>query len=176
MWREPRWRGDLEQVEMAGEVGADIVARMLDRMAHAGLGAEMDDIVEVGPGQRLVQPLMVGEIDLEEAECAGAELAQLGEPVRFQPGVVISVEIVDADHPVAALEQPPGDVVADEAGDAGDECRGHGTHRSRSAGSSVSRQMPWRSASKALGAASAATFSGPSSRYGLWGTAARMTS
>ena len=38
--------GELEQVEMADQVGLDIGARILDRIAHARLRAEMDDPVE----------------------------------------------------------------------------------------------------------------------------------
>ena len=39
--------GQLEHVEMADQVGLDVGVRILDRIAHPGLGAEMDDPVEL---------------------------------------------------------------------------------------------------------------------------------
>ena len=60
--------GDFQQVEMADEVRGDIGARIVDRIADAGLRAEMDDAVEGQSGQRGVERRMVGEIDMEEAE------------------------------------------------------------------------------------------------------------
>ena len=51
--------------------------------------------------------------------CLGRLDAELAQPVELQPHVVVGVEVVDADHVVPLTEQPPGDVVADEAGRAG---------------------------------------------------------
>ena len=65
--------GELEHVEMAGEVGRDIGARIVDRIADPGLRAEMDDAVELGAAERRVERLVIREIDLREAECAAVQ-------------------------------------------------------------------------------------------------------
>jgi hypothetical protein len=43
-----------------------------------------------------------------------------GEARLFERGIVVGVEVVDADDRLAAVEQRPRDVVADEARRAGD--------------------------------------------------------
>ena len=47
MCSAPPMPRDLEQVEVAGEVGLEIGARVLDRIAYARLRAQMDDAVEL---------------------------------------------------------------------------------------------------------------------------------
>jgi hypothetical protein len=101
----------------------------------------MDDPVEFERLQALVERLPIGEIDLEKVERAGRGALQFGQPVALERRIVISVEIVDADDTLAALQQPPRDMIADETRGAGDE-RGQGTHRDTPWGSSRSRQMP----------------------------------
>ena len=68
MWLEPRCRASFEQVEMAGQIGGDIGARIVDRITHPGLGAQMDDAVEFECRQRAIERLMVGEVDALEAK------------------------------------------------------------------------------------------------------------
>jgi hypothetical protein len=63
----------------------------------------------------------VGQVQKFEAE-AGGGLGQgfkRGQPVLFQPHVIVVVAIVDAYHSVPVSQQPPGQVIADEAGNAG---------------------------------------------------------
>ena len=62
----------------------------------------------------------VGEVELARSG-SSAGCRRLREPRLLQRHVVVVVEIVEADDFVAALEQPLGDVEADEAGGAGDE-------------------------------------------------------
>ena len=93
-------------------------------MAHAGLGGQMDDAVDVAMpvGQRQ-HGFAVGNVGLEEGEAL--VLAQRLQAGELQDRVVVGAEIVDADHRLAARQQGAGDVAADEAGGAGDE-DGHG--------------------------------------------------
>ena len=109
--------GDLEQREVAGEVRPDIAVRIDERMADARLRAEVDDPIDRVAGEGCVEGGHVAEVDLGEGEVA----AQPGEPVALEPGIVIGVEVVDADHRLAAREQRRGDRRPDEPGDAGDE-------------------------------------------------------
>ncbi len=69
--------------------------------------------------EQRVHPGAVREVELDEAE--PRVLAQDREPRFLQRRVVVVVEVVETDHLVAAIEEPAGDVKADEAGRAGDE-------------------------------------------------------
>ena len=68
---------------MADQIGGRIGVRVLDRIAHAGLRAEMHDALDLDAAQRGVERRPVGEIQLDEAKIA-AEPPQLGEPVALQ--------------------------------------------------------------------------------------------
>ncbi len=113
--------GDLQDVEMPRDVRRGIGAGVLDRIAHASLGAEMNDAIKRHIGQGLVQGALVGEVDPDELEPVPAMRGELRQPRLFQRDAVIIVEIVDTDDGVAAREQAPGHVIADEAGRAGHE-------------------------------------------------------
>ena len=116
MCRDRRCRAQLEHVAMADEVGLHVGCRVLDAVADAGLGAEVDDAVEARcASARRFSAVGIGEIDPLEAE-AIAELAREAvEPRPLQRGIVIIVEIVDPDDLVAALEQGARGGRADEA-------------------------------------------------------------
>ncbi len=90
-------------------------------MAHAGLRREMHDL---GKAMRLEQfrhSLAVGNVQLLEPEAGKClELRNAG---RFQPRIVIGVEVVEADDVIAVRQQAPRNVHADEPGRAGDENR-----------------------------------------------------
>ena len=93
----PPLPGELEHVAMADEVRLDIGGRVLDAVAHAGLRAEVDDAVEpVGVGQRF-QRVGIGEVDPLEAEALAEMLREAVEAGLLERGIVISVEVVDAD-------------------------------------------------------------------------------
>ena len=80
----------------------------------------MDYAREFGmAGEEIAGGRLVGKIDAVEFEAlATIELGQAG---SLQFGVVIGIEIVDADHRFAAIEQAPGHVKSDKAGRAGDQ-------------------------------------------------------
>ena len=58
----------LEKRQMTHQVGPGISHRVIDRIAHPGLRAEVDDRVDFLPIQRLLQRSVVGEIELVEVE------------------------------------------------------------------------------------------------------------
>ncbi len=119
--RHPGAAAFLEQVQGAREVGVGVGVRVLDRVAHAGLGGEMDDVAEAVGVEQPRQRRAVGEVDSLEGE-AGVP-AQLVEPGLLQGRVVVGAEVVDADDGDARAQQPLGQVEADEAGGARDEHR-----------------------------------------------------
>jgi len=85
----------------------------------------MDDAAQI-----LVMPdkgedaVTVGNIELGEGKARIS--AQQGQARLLQPHIVVIVEVVDADYPIAALEQRPGDVKADEPGSTGEKDRHNG--------------------------------------------------
>ena len=85
------------------------------------------DNVEVVFLEQAVNPFLVGQVTLDEAECMLRMLRRLRrnlpQPVLLQRRVVIVVEIVQPDNPerLLALQQPQGQIRPDEPGCAGDE-------------------------------------------------------
>ena len=108
----------LQQVQMAGNVGPHIGARVLQRIAHACLRGEVQDAVHAVEPQP-VHRLVIGNVGAQEGKAGQA--VQPGQPGALQHRVVVAVEIVDADDGFAACEQGGGRMHADKAGDAGDE-------------------------------------------------------
>ncbi len=108
----------LEDVEEAGDVRADVLVRIDQRVAHAGLRSEVHDAIELLGSEELIDIRAVGDVELVERESRKLELLQ---PRQLEVDVVVVVQVVQPDDGVAALEQAPRDVHADEAGGAGDE-------------------------------------------------------
>ena len=106
---------------MPDQVGADISGGIFNAIANPGLGAEMDDVVELRLTERSIQRFSIGEIRLDEAEAIAEAALELREPRLLEPGIVIIVEVVDADDVAAALEERVRRCESDEAGAAGDE-------------------------------------------------------
>jgi hypothetical protein len=110
---------NLEHVDVADEVRLDIGARVLDRIAYAGLRAEVDDAIEFASLERTPNRLVVREVDPFELETPGTAHSQLREAVFLQSRIVTVVDAVDADDVVAASQQPARNTKADEAGSSG---------------------------------------------------------
>ena len=108
-----------EDVREADDVALDVRVRVGQRVAHAGLRREVHDLVELLARKQRVHAGAVGDVELHEAK--GRVRGQPREPVALYLRVVIVVEIVQADHHVAAGQQNLRDMHADEAGCAGDQ-------------------------------------------------------
>ena len=122
----------LEDVGEADEIGVDIGVRIDQRMAHARLRREMDDMGKAVTLEQRGHALAVGEIELGELEAV--ELGELREPRLFQLGIVVVVDVVEADHGLAVLQQPPRHMKPDEPGGTGDENGIYSRHRSMPSG------------------------------------------
>ncbi|MCY1441872.1 hypothetical protein D9M71_582110 [compost metagenome] len=96
-----------------------VILRLLDGVPYAGLGSEVDDLLEGVAGEQFEQSGLVGDIQALEAE-AGAGRQPI-EPRLLERHAVVVVEVVDADHLMAFRAQAQGGVEADEAGGAGDQ-------------------------------------------------------
>lgn len=109
----------LKDVNEADEVGIHVGVRMIERVPDAGLGREVDDALRALAGEVIGHRRAVSDVELDEAE--PHLFAQGLEPILFEARVVVVVQIVDAEDPIASAEQLEACVEADEAGSAGDQ-------------------------------------------------------
>lgn len=119
----------LEYVEEADEVALEVCARVLDGVAHARLGGEVHDDVKAVLSEQALDEGGVAQVAAHEGEaaiCVG--LGQHAQARVLDAGVVIAVEVVEADNNVIGLiKQLLDEERADEAGGARHE---HFTHYS----------------------------------------------
>ena len=110
-----------EDIVEANEVGFDVGVWVVDTVANAGLGGEVDDDVGLVLGKQLVDGGFVGEVALDESEVF--EVFELVEAGSFEIGVVVRVEAVETDDFSVGIfcAEALGEVAADETGRAGDE-------------------------------------------------------
>ena len=116
--------GEFEQFEMADKVAMAVGARILDRIAHPGLGAEMDDSVDLDVTDGGGKGRLIGKIDGMKNKIR-VRADQPGQARCFQRNWIIIIKIVDADDPFAACQQGADNMCANEAGSPGDQHR-HG--------------------------------------------------
>ncbi len=108
-----------EDVDEADEIGFDIRVRILDRVAHAGLRGEIDDALRLEFRERFFDGGAIFERRFHEPK---ARMRREPRETRFfQLHVVIGVEVVEAEHLIAARQQPFAQVRADEARRARDQ-------------------------------------------------------
>ena len=70
---------------------------------------------------QIEDPVAIGYIELREVKIA--LFVQLGQARFFQRNIIVVVKIVDADYPLAAVEQRPRHVKPDKAGGTGNQNR-----------------------------------------------------
>lgn len=113
----------LEHVEEADEVALEVGTRILDGVAHARLGGEVHHDVEAVLGEQALDEGGVAQVAAHEGEAAvGVGLGQHAQARVLDAGVVVAVEVVEADDCVIGLlEQLLDEEGTDEAGRSGDE-------------------------------------------------------
>ena len=116
----------LEEVVEADQVRVDVDVRVVDAVAHAGLGGEVDEDVEAVGREELVDERLVCDVAADE-DPAGFRglrgLLDLPEAVLLQLERVVVGHAVDADdrRALRVAQQPRAEVRADEARCARDE-------------------------------------------------------
>lgn len=100
--------GDFEDVEMPGEVRADIGGRIVERAAHSGLRGEIDDTVEFSARERGCEGRLISDIGAVSDQPPSADSFELGDPRSLQRDRIIVVEIVDPGQGLARGEQACG--------------------------------------------------------------------
>ncbi len=109
----------LEDIDEADQVALHVGARILDGIAHAGLGRQMHHALRPEAGKRGIHRGAVGELGaLMRVSGMRRELRQ---PGFLQGGVVVVVVVVEAVDDVTAGQQSLSQGGADEAGGAGDQ-------------------------------------------------------
>ena len=108
-----------QHVEKALQVGIDISVRMVDRMAHAGLGRKVNHRRKAMPCKQRRDFEAVRKIGLHKGKAA--VLSQDLEPRPLQCGIIIAVEVVETDDGALFGQQLSRDVEADEARGARDQ-------------------------------------------------------
>lgn len=113
----------LKDVEKADKVALEIGARVLDGVADTGLGREVHHDVETVLRKQALDKGGVAEVAAHEGEAAvGVGLGQHAEARVLDAGIVVAVEVVEAeDGVIGLLEQLLDEKRADEAGGSGDE-------------------------------------------------------
>lgn len=113
----------LEHVEEADEVALEVGARVLDRVADARLGGEVHHDVESVRGEQTLDEGGVAQVAAHEGEAAvGVGLGQHAQARVLDAGIVVVVEVVEADDGVIGLlEQLLDEEGADEASGTSDE-------------------------------------------------------
>ena len=106
-----------QDVGEADQVRLDVGARILERIAHAGLCCEMQHSVGLGARKETLERRGIDEVPVMEAE---ARMLQALQARPLQRHGIVGREAIDAHHLVAARQQALGAVHADEARGAGD--------------------------------------------------------
>ncbi|BAS81319.1 Os02g0791450, partial [Oryza sativa Japonica Group] len=110
----------LEEGDEAGDVGVHVGRRVLHGVAHARLRREVEHVREGHDVEELGEEAAVVDVALDDEHPVRGEQR----PARLlERGVVVGVEVVDADDAVAALAEREGAVRADEPGGARHEHR-----------------------------------------------------
>ena len=92
-----------EHVDEADQIAVDIGVRIQDGVADAGLGGQVDHLVEFLGGEQRFHAGAISDIQFDEAE-----LRVCSQPLQagfLELDVVIVVQVVEADHLVAARQQ-----------------------------------------------------------------------
>src|ERR1700681_2585591 len=110
-----------QHIQKPRNVGIDIVVRRRERVAYAGLGGEMDHIGKPAVAEQDRHAIAVVEVELVETE--RVEPGELGKARLFERGIVILIEIVDADDGASARRKPLRHMESDESGGAGTKNR-----------------------------------------------------
>ena len=136
--RQPPRR--LQHHQMTHHVGLHIGIRIHQRMPHPGLRRQMHDRRPDPHDPATSRPTASLSDTSSWWNAKPACATQPVQPRLLQPHIIIVVQVVQADHAVAARQQRLGDMVADEPGAAGDQDlhgSGRATRRSSSSSSTA---------------------------------------
>lgn len=113
----------LEDVEEAHEVALEVCARVFDGVADTGLGGEVHHDVETVLGEQALDEGSVTQVAAHEREATvGIDIGQHAQARVLDAGVVVTIEVVEAnDDVIGLLEQFLDEKRSDESAGSGDE-------------------------------------------------------
>src|SRR6478736_1744885 len=80
----------------ARQIGIDIGERVDDRMPHAGLRCQMDDLGKTMLPEQSRDCRAIGEVHSDETKWL--EFGKFRKPRLFQCGIVVSIHVVEPDN------------------------------------------------------------------------------
>ena len=110
-----------QNIHEALQVGIDVGVRILQRMANAGLGRKMKDMMKLLRRKQRLDRAPLGEIELDEAKSGLA--CELLQPRFLERRIVVRRKVVDTDDTAPCLNEAARHMRADEAGGAGHQHR-----------------------------------------------------
>src|SRR5688572_31403845 len=96
------------------EIAVNVSVGICQRISHSCLSREMDDALRPDAAEELGGALSVRQIELLEMESGSIE--KLRQPVLFQRGIVVVVQIVHAEDFVAFVQKALRHVETNKAG------------------------------------------------------------
>ena len=120
-----------ENVTEAHQVALDVGRRVLERVADACLGGEIHHHTRPFGGEQRHKRLTLFQSNLLKTPGTGRSHGRDRREARLlEGGVVIAVEVVDADHAITALQQPLAERCPNETGSTGHQNRSgiNGSH------------------------------------------------
>ena len=115
----PVMAAPLQHREGAVEIAVGVGEGVVQRIAHPGLGPQVDHPIEPLAGKERRHGCAIGEVHPLEAKTG--QWQQQGQPRLLQADLVVVVEVVQANHLMAVAAEPLRHMEADEAGGAGDQ-------------------------------------------------------
>src|SRR3990167_1818013 len=112
-----------ENVEMARDVRVDIGRRIFERIAYAGLGAEVNNPIDLLAEQAGRECACVAKVDVQKAVGCSVLCLETRDARALEVERIIGREIVDSNDLFAAIEQGLRDVHTDKASCTSDERR-----------------------------------------------------
>ena len=113
----------LKDVNKTHNVAVDVRVRVLQRVPDPGLCRQMNHLVEPTLTEQRLHARAIRHVQLLKREARPTREAR--QPRVLQRGIVIVVQIVDADDLVAPLQERDRNVGADEAGSTGQQNSSH---------------------------------------------------
>ena len=109
---------EFQDIEKADQVRLQIGIRVVDAVAHPGLGRQVDDVLHGMAFEDGIELGIVGQVSPVESEVFASKQSQ---PLLFQAYLIVVIEIVHCDDRTAECEQFSCKMKADETGSTGDK-------------------------------------------------------
>jgi hypothetical protein len=101
-----------QDIHEADQIRIDVGLRIRQGVPHTGLSGQVNDSIEAMSFKQSIDAVTIFQSQLLKVE--SGTTFQKSESIMFEPGLIIVVQIVEADHGVASIQQASGRVHPDE--------------------------------------------------------------